>query len=141
MDRRRESVRYLRETAVKLLEIAAGLEEPRTIEELRRVGTTRANRCTCDVCGSQITGSVFDGARCESTRTVDCVGGFGKAPCPGVYRLDPEPATDRAGNDLGVSLAELAEQGLRDFLANDPDWDEITETWPDIASTYRGRSR
>jgi hypothetical protein len=107
MDRRRESVRYLRETAVKLLEIAAGVVLPPA----------------------------------ESTRTVDCVGGFGKAPCPGVYRLDPEPATDRAGNDLGVSLAELAEQGLRDFLANDPDWDEITETWPDIASTYRGRSR
>lgn len=128
MDRRREDVRYLRETAVKLLEIAAEMEDAPP------VAAARAKGCTCDVCGSQLYGGEWDGLACM----VPTEGGPG-GWCPGVYRLDPEPAKDRAGNDLGVSLADLAEQGLRDFLADDPDWDEITEDWPDIASTYRGR--
>lgn len=133
MDRRRESVRYLRDTAVRLLEIAADMESPRTI----------AATCSCDVCGDQAYRANLEGERCLSHK----LAGKSLCRCSGRYRLDPEPATDRDGSDLGVSLAELAEQGMRDFergmrdfLAEDPDNDdEITAEWPDIASTYRGR--
>lgn len=124
MDSRRY-VRQLRDMAVKLLEIAAEMDEPRT------VATTRARGCTCDVCGSQITGSVFDGARCESTRTVDCVGGFGKAPCPGRYRLDPEPVTDRAGNDLDVPGRKMASEEPRTTANPSAEPDEELTTWCD----------
>jgi len=119
-----KSAQAVRNTAIRLLEIAAEMEGrplPRT------AATTRAKGCTCDVCGEQLKGLNWVGRRCESSR-------LNGEQCRGVYRLDPEPVrvveisihapghpepdlvTLSDGRVLPVTTAQLAlSQAAQDF--------------------------
>jgi hypothetical protein len=105
----------------------------------RTIATTRAKGCMCDVCGDHVEGLQWIGDRCLVDKDKD-----GRA-CLGTYRLDPEPVTDRAGNDLGVSLAELAAGQLRDDmlagLMMEADLDDLSDREIVIASTFGRRAR
>lgn len=159
---RSEHARSLRETAVRLLEAAADIEDGPG----RTIDTTRATGCTCNVCGDHITGPRWVGDPCEAT-----VAGV---PCRGRYHLDPEPRyTDcerhlappnpvhldpskpctchepvrlSDGRTLPVTVDALAmsqaamDAAADEFLAADDDMDSLDRLALelDIASTYRG---
>ena len=116
-----QSAQAVRNTAIRLLEIAAEMEG-RPLPLPRTAATTRANTATCDRCGCQVKGLNWIGERCTSTLATPGTHQMVMRPCPGVYRLDPEPEPDADlvtlsdGRVLPVTTAQLAlSQAAQDF--------------------------
>lgn len=71
-------VKSIRDVAIRLLEIAAELDPPRTMEE---TGT-----CTCNRCGDRVEGTELLGLQCR-------MGLYHGTGCQGFYELDPQVRT------------------------------------------------